>query len=165
MASKDRLNLDISNIVVGNPVTMNYALFWLILGTVLCLMELFIPTAFVESTLGVSAIIVSLIALVVPQFNVQAALWMVLSLVFIFFLKRFVPQRTPPILLDATEARTLTAIAPGETGRVLYEGNSWQARCDDEAVAIGANQVVVVVRRKGNTLYVMPERAIQTWEP
>ena len=62
MASKDRLNLDISNIVVGNPVTMNYALFWLILGTVLCLMELFIPTAFVESTLGVSAIIVSLIA-------------------------------------------------------------------------------------------------------
>ncbi|MFH7241900.1 MAG: NfeD family protein [Spirulina sp.] len=144
---------------------MNYALFWLILGTVLCLMELFIPTAFVESTLGVSALVVALVALVVPLFSVQAALWMVLSLIFIFFLKRFVPQRTPPILLDATEARTLTAIAPGEAGRVIYEGNSWQARCDDEAITIGANQEVVVVRRKGNTLYVMPEDAIQKWQP
>lgn len=143
---------------------MNYALFWLILGTVLCLMELFIPTAFVESTLGVSALIVAMVSLVMPLFNVQAALWMVLSLVFILFLKRFVPQRTPPILLDATEARTLTAIAPGEAGRVLYEGNSWQARCDDEAITIGANQEVVVVRRKGNTLYVMPENVIKEWQ-
>ncbi len=143
---------------------MNYALFWLILGTVLCLMELFIPTAFVESTLGVSALIVALVALVVPLFNLQAVLWMVLSLVFIFFLKRFVPQRTPPILLDATEARTLTAIAPGEAGRVIYEGNSWQARCDDEGLTIGVNQTVVVVRRKGNTLYVMPESEIKDWQ-
>ena len=143
---------------------MNYALFWLILGTVLCLMELFIPTAFVESTLGVSALIVALVALVVPLFNLQAVLWMVLSLVFIFFLKRFVPQRTPPILLDATEARTLTAIAPGEAGRVISEGNSWQARCDDEGLTIGVNQTVVVVRRKGNTLYVMPESEIKDWQ-
>lgn len=143
---------------------MNYALFWLILGTVLCLMELFIPTAFVEFTLGVSALIVSLVAFVVPWFSAQAALWMVLSITFIFCLKRFMPQRTPTILLDATEARTLTAIAPGETGRVLYEGNSWQARCDDETTTIGADQTVVVVRRKGNTLYVMPESEIQTWE-
>ena len=143
---------------------MNYALFWLILGTVLCLMELFIPTAFEESTLGVSALIVALVALVVPLFNLQAVLWMVLSLVFIFFLKRFVPQRTPPILLDATEARTLTAIAPGEAGRVIYEGNSWQARCDDEGLTIGVNQTVVVVRRKGNTLYVMPESEIKDWQ-
>jgi membrane protein implicated in regulation of membrane protease activity len=143
---------------------MNYALFWLILGTVLCLMELFIPTAFVESTLGVSALIVALVALVVPLFNLQAVLWMVLSLVFIFFLKRFVPQRTPPILLDATEARTLTAIAPGEAGRVIYEGNSWQARCDDEGLTIGVNQTVIVVRRKGNTLYVMPESEIKDWQ-
>jgi membrane protein implicated in regulation of membrane protease activity len=109
-------------------------------------------------------LVVALVALVIPLFNVQAALWMVLSLVFIFVLKRFVPQRTPPILLDATEARTITAIAPGETGRVLYEGNSWQARCDDEVLAIGANQTVVVLRRKGNTLYVMPESEIKRWE-
>lgn len=141
---------------------MNYALFWLILGAALCLMELFVPTAFVESALGFSAFVVALVALVVPSLGLQIALWMVLSLAFIFALRRFVPKRTATLLLDATEARTLTAIPPGESGRVIYEGNSWQARCDDELATIGANQMVVVVRRKGNTLYVIPESVVNS---
>ncbi|NJL48889.1 MAG: NfeD family protein [Leptolyngbyaceae cyanobacterium SM2_5_2] len=140
---------------------MNYALFWLILGTVLCLMELFLPTAFVESTLGVSAFVVALASLVLPSFNLQIVLWVVLSLVFIVLLRRFVPKRTPYVLQESTEARTLTPIAPGEAGRVLYEGNSWQARCDDESITISENQPVVVVSRRGNTLYVMPESALR----
>lgn len=141
---------------------MNYALFWLILGAALCLMELFIPTAFVESTLGLSAFLVALVALVVPSLGLQIVLWMVLSLSFIFALRRFVPKRSATLLLDSTEARTLTAIPPGETGRVIYEGNSWQARCDDDLTTIGANQAVVVVRRKGNTLYVISENAVKS---
>jgi membrane protein implicated in regulation of membrane protease activity len=134
--------------------------FWLILGIALCLMELFIPTAFVESALGLSAFVVALLALVIPWFSVQIALWAVFSLVFIFLLKRFVPKRTPYTLQDSTEARTITAIPPGQTGRVLYEGNSWQARCDDETITVPANHPVVVVSRKGNTLYVLPESAL-----
>jgi membrane protein implicated in regulation of membrane protease activity len=140
---------------------MNYSLFWLILGTVLCLMEVFLPTAFVESTLGVSAFVVALVSLVLPSFNLQIALWAVLSLVCIILLRRFVPKRTPSVLRESTEARTLTPIAPGEAGRVLYEGNSWQARCDDESITISENQPVVVVSRRGNTLYVMPESALR----
>jgi membrane protein implicated in regulation of membrane protease activity len=140
---------------------MNYALFWLILGTVLCLMEVFLPTAFVESTLGVSAFVVALVSLVLPSFNLQIALWAVLSLLCIILLRRFVPKRTPFVLQESTEARTLTPIAPGEAGRVLYEGNSWQARCDDESITISENQLVVVVSRRGNTLYVMPESALR----
>ncbi|HIK45825.1 MAG TPA: NfeD family protein [Leptolyngbyaceae cyanobacterium M65_K2018_010] len=140
---------------------MNYVLFWLILGTVLCLMELFLPTAFVESTLGISAFIVALVALVLPSFNWQIALWVVLSLIFIFLLRRFVPKRTPYTLQDSTEARTLTTITPGEAGRVLYEGNSWSARCEDDTLTIPENQPVVVVSRKGNTLYVLPESALK----
>ncbi len=140
---------------------MNYPLFWVILGAVFCLMELFLPTGFVESTLGLSAFIVGLLALVVPSFNLQIVAWVALSLAFIFLLRRFVPKRTPYSLQESTEARTLTAIAPGQTGRVLYEGNSWQARCDDETITVGADQPVVVVRRKGNTLYVIPESALR----
>jgi membrane protein implicated in regulation of membrane protease activity len=140
---------------------MNYPLFWAILGAVFCLMELFLPTGFVESTLGLSAFVVAILALVVPAFGLQIAVWVLLSLVFIFLLQRFLPKRTPYVLQDSTEARTLTAIAPGQTGRVLYEGNSWQARCDDETVTIGADQPVVVISRKGNTLYVMPESALR----
>lgn len=140
---------------------MNYVLFWVILGIVLCLMELFIPTAFVESALGLSAFVVALAALVVPWFNLQIALWAILSLVFIFLLKRFVPKSTPYALRDSTEGRTITAIPPGETGRVLYEGNSWQARCDDDTITIPANHPVVVVSRQGNTLFVIPESALK----
>jgi membrane protein implicated in regulation of membrane protease activity len=140
---------------------MNYILFWAILGVVLCLMELFLPTAFVESALGLSAFVVALLALVVPWFSLQIALWAVLSLVFIFLLKRFVPKSTPYTLQDSTEARTLTDIPPGQTGRVLYEGNSWQARCDDETITIPADHPVVVVSRKGNTLFVIPESALR----
>jgi membrane protein implicated in regulation of membrane protease activity len=140
---------------------MNYPLFWAILGAIFCLMELFLPTGFVESTLGLSAFIVAFIALGVPSFSLQIVVWVALSLVLIFLLLRFVPKRTPYILQESTEARTLTAIAPGQTGRVIYEGNSWQARCDDETITIGADQPVVVVRRKGNTLYVIPESALR----
>ena len=140
---------------------MNYPLFWAILGAIFCLMELFLPTGFVESTLGFSAFAVAVIALVVHSFTLQIVAWVLLSLVFIFMLRRFLPKRTPYSLQESTEARTLTAIAPGQTGRVIYEGNSWQARCDDDTITIGADQPVVVVQRKGNTLYVMPESALR----
>jgi membrane protein implicated in regulation of membrane protease activity len=140
---------------------MNYPLFWAILGAIFCLMELFLPTGFVESTLGISAFVVALIALVLPVFSLQIVAWVGLSLLLIFSLRRFVPKRTPYILQESTEARTLTAIAPGQAGRVLYEGNSWQARCDDDTLAIGADQPVVVTHRQGNTLYVMPESALR----
>lgn len=140
---------------------INPALFWLVLGTVLCLMELLIPTAFVESTLGISAFIVALLTPLVPQVSLQIGIWMVFSVIFIFSLKAFVPKRTPTILADSTEARTLTVIPPGEVGRVIYEGNSWQARCEDETLAIAANKSVMVVRRRGNTLFIMPESSIQ----
>ena len=136
---------------------MSLPLFWVVLGTVLCLMELFLPTAFVESTLGLSAFVVALLSLIVPQFSLQALLWMIFSLIFIFLLRRFAPKRTPYTLVESTEARTLTTIEPGQAGRVIYEGNSWQARCEDNRIAIAVDQPVVVLRRKGNTLFVLPE--------
>ncbi|PSN19783.1 hypothetical protein C7271_05535 [filamentous cyanobacterium CCP5] len=144
-------------------MTIGLPLFWLIVGVVLCLMELLLPTAFVESALGVSAFAVALIALVpgVP-FGIQIGLWMVFSLACLFLLRRLVPQRTPYTLADSTEARTTTEILPGKSGRVLYEGNSWSARCEDETAAIAPDQSVVVVGRRGNTLYVMPESALRS---
>lgn len=140
---------------------MSFPLFWLIVGAVLCLMELFLPTAFVEATLGISALVVAAIALVVPQFSLQVVIWMVLSVLTTWALKRFVPKRTPYTLAESTEARTLTEIPAGKTGRVLYEGNSWQARCEDAAVAIAADEPVIVVGRQGNTLFIMPEHSLR----
>ena len=140
---------------------MTPALIWVTIGVVLCLMELLIPTAFLESALGLSAFAVALLTPVVTNPNYQVLLWVILSVLTFWALKRFIPNRTSPALREATEARTTTAIAPGQKGRVMYEGNSWQARCNDAQVAIPPNQEVFVIERKGNTLIVMPLSAFQ----
>ncbi|MEM7063769.1 MAG: NfeD family protein [Cyanobacteria bacterium P01_B01_bin.77] len=141
---------------------MNLAIFWILLGVALCVMELMIPTAFLESALGVSAIVVGLLVMVLPlmAFSWQVALWMVLSMLMFWALRRFAPRRQPPALMDATEARTITSIPPGSSGRVMYEGNSWPACCSDRDLEIATNQTVIVVGRQGNTLIVMPESAL-----
>lgn len=140
---------------------MSPALIWVIVGVALCLMELLIPTAFLESALGLSAFVVALLTFVVPSPNYQILLWVVISLLMFWALKRFIPNRTAPALQEATEARTTTAIAPGQIGRVIYEGNSWQAKCNDDQVSIPPNQEVFVVERKGNTLIVIPLSTFQ----
>lgn len=140
---------------------MSAALVWVIVGVVLCLMELVLPTAFIESALGVSAFVVALLTWVVPNPNLQIVLWMVISMLTFWALKRFIPNRTAPALKEATEARTTTVISPGQVGRVIYEGNSWQARCSDDQLSIEPNQEVFVVERKGNTLIVLPLSTFQ----
>ncbi|MBE9064649.1 NfeD family protein [cf. Phormidesmis sp. LEGE 11477] len=140
---------------------MNPPLTWLIIGIGFCLMEALIPSAFLESALGVSAFGVALLSLFVPGVNYQIVLWMLLSALIFWALKRFVPNRTAPALRRATEARTTTAIQPGKIGRVIYEGNSWQARCEDRQVSIEPDQEVFVLERKGNTLIVMPLSVFQ----
>lgn len=124
-------------------------------------MELMIPSAFLESALGVSAIAVGLLSMAVSlAFSWQVALWMVLSLLLFWALRRFAPRQKPSALMDSTEARTITSIPPGESGRVMYEGNSWPACCSDQELAIATGQNVIVIGRQGNTLIVMPENTL-----
>lgn len=133
-----------------------FTLLWLGLGVLFCLMELFLPTAFVELATGLAAFAVALLSLVIPQLSIQIFLWMVFALVFLFSLKRFVPTKNSYLLAEATEAQTLTSIEPGKIGRVLFEGNSWQARCEGDFL-IPANSKALVVGRQGNTLLILPE--------
>ncbi|MGF1538423.1 MAG: NfeD family protein [Elainellaceae cyanobacterium] len=135
-------------------------LFWLIAGVALCVMEMAIPTAFVEFTLGLSAICVALFALVVPQLSLQIALFLVISVAMTLLVHRIVPKRKARSLEDAAQGTALTAIPPGEAGRIQYEGSSWRARCDDPEMAIALNEPVYIVSRQGNTLFVLPERLL-----
>ncbi len=134
---------------------------WLIAGVILCVMEFTLPTAFVEFTMGISAIVVAFVALVVPQFTIQVVLWLVLSVLLTILFRRLVPKGKAFSLEAAREAQTLTEILPGQTGRVIYEGNSWQARCEDDEMAIAPNRRVLVLGRQGNTLIVMPESLLK----
>lgn len=134
---------------------------WLGVGIILCLIELILPTAFVAFTLGISALLVALFVPLIPQFSLQVLLWLGLSTTFIVLARRFLPQKkVSRFLQDAAEAETLTEILPGKTGRVLYEGNSWQARCDDRQVTIAPHEQVYVIGRQGTTLIVMPASLI-----
>lgn len=135
---------------------------WLIAGVILCVLEFVLPTAFVELTMGVSAILVGLLAQLIPQVGLQVVIWLVLSIAFNILLHRLMPKRKTRKIEDSKEAQTLTEILPGQTGRVLYEGNSWQARCDDEQMAIAPNQKVYVVGRQGTTLIVLPQALLHS---
>ncbi|MDB9504286.1 NfeD family protein [Spirulina major CS-329] len=138
-------------------------LLWLLAGAILCLMELFFPTAFIEFMMGVAALLVGVMSLVVPVFGLQILTWLALTTVGILLSRRmFTPkQRSRLVLEESRDGRTLTEIPPGEAGRVLCDGNSWQARCEDEAIAIPPNTKVFILRREGNTLIILPTSAIQ----
>jgi membrane protein implicated in regulation of membrane protease activity len=133
---------------------------WLLAGSILCLLELLVPTAFVAFLMGISALLVALVASIVPQFSVQVVLWLLIATVLVFLSRRFLPHPRASKNLDAQEGKTLTEIPVGQTGRVLYEGNSWRARCEDDTAAIAPHQKVYVVRREGTTLIVVPQNLI-----
>ena len=142
---------------------ITYTLVWLIAGAVLCLLELFLPTAFVAFMMGISALIVALVSVLIPQLSLQVILWLGLSTSFILLSRRFVPKaKKSRSIQDAVVAETLTAIAPGKEGRVIYEGNSWRARCEDKENAIAPCEKVYVVRREGTLLIVLPENVLDS---
>jgi membrane protein implicated in regulation of membrane protease activity len=138
---------------------MSTASLWLIAGVMLCIMESIIPTAFVELTMGISALLMALISPFIPNLGAQVVLWLGLSVVLTLVMRRFAPDKKAH-RLDDKEGRTLTEILPGQVGRVLYEGQSWQARCADEHVTIPANQQVYVVERRGTTLIILPNNLL-----
>jgi len=139
------------------------SLLWLLAGSILCLVELFVPTAFVAFLMGLSAFLVAIVARILPTvFPLQVVLWLSLSTVLVWLSRRFLPHPRASKSLDAKEAQTLTEIPVGQTGRVIYEGNSWRARCEDELEAIAPKQKVYVVRREGNTLIVVPKNLLHS---
>lgn len=133
---------------------------WLIAGVILCLLEFVLPTAFVTFMMGIAALLVAIVSLVVPQFTVLVTLWLLLSTLLTIFTRRFFTPKRNLITSDDTEAETITTIPAGKSGRVLYEGNSWRARCADETREIAPNEIVYVVDKKGNTLIVLPRNIL-----
>ncbi|HLO84883.1 MAG TPA: NfeD family protein [Nostocaceae cyanobacterium] len=142
----------------------NFALIWLLAGSVLCLTELFLPSAFVALMMGISALMVGLLAwLGLGNVWLQVIAWLFLSTILVLLSRRYLqPRRRHSKIRDAVIAETLTEIPMGKAGRVLYEGNSWRAICDDEKISLSPHQRVYIVRREGTTLIVMPENLLHS---
>lgn len=132
------------------------ASFWLVVGIALCLAELVLPTTFIVFNLGLAAILVALVALVLPSANLLVALWVVFALLGVWLSRRLFVSQKRQNLGDDCEGETITNIEAGKTGRVLYEGNSWRAKCVEANMSISAAEPVYIVEKQGNTLIVMP---------
>jgi membrane protein implicated in regulation of membrane protease activity len=109
--------------------------------------------------MGTSALMVGLLSyLGIGNLWIQVAAWLLLSTTLTILSRRFLqPRRRKSLIQDAAIGETLTEILPGQVGRVLYEGNSWRAKCDDHKITLPSQQTVYVVRREGTTLIVMPD--------
>ena len=131
---------------------------WLIIGIALCVTELLIPlpTFLIAGAMGIAAIFVAAIALILPIPALQILVWMLISGLLVRFSRRFIPRDSHQ-LKEASEGFTLTEIPAGQTGRVQHEGVSWKAKCDDPQIEIAAQQKVIVLRRQGTMLIVIPE--------
>ncbi len=131
---------------------------WLMIGLALCAIELLIPipTFLIAGAMGIAAVFVAAIALLLPIPTLQILVWMLISSMLALFSRRFIPKDSHQ-LKEASEGFTLSEISAGQTGRVQYEGVSWKARCDNPQIAIAAQQKVIVLRREGTTLVVVPE--------
>lgn len=135
------------------------ALLWLVAGVILCVSELFLPTQFIIFLMGISALAVAVISLSVTSLALQIVLWLIFSTLGVWLLTKFyVPKKRILELGDDQEGETLTAIPPGQTGRVLYEGNSWRAKSVDQTGEIPPQEKVYIVRKEGNTLIVVSEK-------
>ena len=138
-------------------------LFWVIvtIAGILCSMELIFPTAFVSFMMGIAALLVAIVSIFLPQLTLLIGLWLLFSTALILLSRRlFTPKRRNSITGDDSEATAISGIPAGSAGRVLYEGNSWRARCADETRDIAPNEPVYVVSKKGNTLIILPSRMI-----
>jgi membrane protein implicated in regulation of membrane protease activity len=153
------------NIINFLDMPIQLWVFWLVLGVVFCFAEIIFPTAFIEFAMGLSALAVSLLSLYTGNFLLQTVVWLALSTAIAIASRKLVPRQRSQQLEDAGEAETLTVIPAGQKGRALYNGNSWSAYCDDPKLSIPARQKVLVLRREGNTLVVMPLNILDISEP
>lgn len=156
------------------------SIFWLVFGIVLCTAEFCLPAKFAQKHRllflfpGFIALLVAVFSLryspfslelfgvqVFELFQFQMMYWMLVSTACVIWVRPMILPKKRYQLHSSAEAKTTTAILPGEIGRVQYEGCSWPAYCENGSDAIAANQVVYVLRQEGNTLVVAPKTLFQ----
>lgn len=138
---------------------------WLVLGFVLLIVEMFVPT-FASLWFGAAAIIVAALAWLLPiSIFVQIIVWLILSAVFLVVWFKFVK----PLSVDRTKAGLGGSVIVGETGMIVVQPQldragvvrfsvpivgaaEWMCRTTGEAIAVGDR--VVVTDIVGNELIV-----------
>ena len=138
---------------------------WLVLGFVLLIIEMFVPT-FASLWFGGAAIIVAALAWLLPiSVSMQIIIWLVLSAIFLLAWFKFIK----PLSVDRTKAGLGGSVIIGETGMIIVAPQLeragvvrfsvpivgaavWMCRTSGEQVAVGDR--VIVTDIVGNELIV-----------
>ena len=145
---------------------------WLVLGLLLMIAEIFIPT-FASLWFGAAAVIVAALSWLLPvPLILQVIIWLVLSVLFMFAWVKYIK----PLSVDRTKAGLGGSVIIGETGMIVVKpqagvlgmvrfnvpivgADEWPCRTNDEAVEVGDR--VVVTDISGNELIVAPTKRIE----
>ncbi|MBP9647119.1 MAG: NfeD family protein [Psychrobacter sp.] len=143
---------------------------WLVLGFVLLIIEMFVPT-FASLWFGGAAIIVAALAWLLPiSVSMQIIIWLVLSAIFLLAWFKFIK----PLSVDRTKAGLGGSVIIGETGMIIVAPQleragvvrfsvpivgaaEWMCRTSGEQVAVGDR--VIVTDIIGNELIVSSMQA------
>ena len=143
---------------------------WLVLGFVLLIIEMFVPT-FASLWFGAAAIIVAALLWLIPiPVSVQIIIWLVLSAIFLVAWFKFIR----PLSVDRTKAGLGGSVIIGETGMIIVAPQperagmvrfsvpivgaaEWMCRTSGEQVAVGDR--VIVTDIVGNELIVSSMQA------
>lgn len=134
---------------------------WLILGSILVVAEIFIPS-FITIWLGLSAVIVGFMDLFLgTSFTAELAVWIVLSLLFIFlwfkvFKPRGVSRAGQSDNSFDVKGTVVSTIAKGEKGKVKFDApvlgdTQWYAIADEK---LDDGTRVEIIEVRGQLMYV-----------
>jgi membrane protein implicated in regulation of membrane protease activity len=136
---------------------------WIVLGGVLLVAEVFLPTDFFLVFFGVAAFILGILGLTLPPLSpvIQWLLYAALSVISLLAFRRRLQRRfahKQDVTVDAIVGQAAVAqdaIAPGDRGRVELRGTTWTAH-NVGAVALGTGDRCVVDAIHGLSLDVRP---------
>ena len=135
---------------------------WFIAGVALILAEFTVPGVFI-CFFGIGALLTGAAVWIFPQmpFALAMLLFAVLSVVFLFFCRRFMPKSFRGTTkvdhsdieeddVKGAEVVVTEAVGPNSPGKVEFRGSQWTARADRE-IAVGER--AKIRERKNLTLY------------
>ncbi len=147
--------------IAMEPITLTWWT-WLILGLVLMVAELLLPTGFFLFFFGVGAVVTAFLALagLLSSFHAQGLAFIVISLFCVFLLRKpllakfhFRNRIHSVDSLVGETATALEAIAPQAIGKVEMRGSSWSALNTGSEI-ISLNVRCRVEKVEGLTLHV-----------
>ena len=130
---------------------LNAAVIWIIIGFVLFLLEFLLP-GLILFFFAVGAWMVGILCLFIDlTINEQLIIFLIGSIATILLLRKWFSKilwkrrHSTELLEDeflGKTAKALTAILPGENGKVDFKGTTWQAASDD-TIEKGENVIII----------------------